>query len=399
MVSMMKHAWIFVFVGCILGHVAVRAASQKEGTPPPPGTVICASPDYARTWPGSPSFEVMPDGSYLSSHDLWGNAPLETRIYQSKDKGKTWKPAGMIPRMRHGMMFRLGATLFLLGVYDFHNDHGHNGSIAICRSTDSGKTWTVPQDEKTGLLLKKGKYEYLADPTPFLIHDGRLWKEVETVDYTGQDPRGFFNGFQPMCATAPVGCDLLNAANWTFSNALAWPKIPGFRGWAEGNAVCDRDGNVQILMRLERPDVGKSIGRIHVSADGRKITFDPQKDVCEFPGGSSKFVIRYDDASHKYWALSNWVQPGQKGFRTTLALVCSPDLKTWEVRSIIYQHARGNDIAGFNYCDWRAEGDDMIFNCRLGWYGKNFHDANYQTFDRIKDFRRRTRADDTRQFE
>ena len=45
--------------------------------------------------------------------------------------------------------------------------------------------------------------------------------------------------------------------------------------------------------------------------------------------------------------------------------------------------------AGFQYVDYEFEGDDIIFLCRTALNKPHgFHDSNYQTFDRVKNFRK-----------
>ena len=51
---------------------------------------------------------------------------------------------------------------------------------------------------------------------------------------------------------------------------------------------------------------------------------------------------------------------------------------------------RDQDVekVGFQYVDFEFEGDDILFLCRTAINGAaNFHDANYFTFHRIKNFR------------
>jgi hypothetical protein len=43
---------------------------------------------------------------------------------------------------------------------------------------------------------------------------------------------------------------------------------------------------------------------------------------------------------------------------------------------------------GFQYADFGFDGDDLIFLCRTSMNGSyHFHDANYSTFHRVKNFR------------
>ena len=70
----------------------------------------------------------------------------------------------------------------------------------------------------------------------------------------------------------------------------------------------------------------------------------------------------------------------------------SPDLKSWSVHKILLEHP---DVKrhGFQYVDWQFNKKDIIFLSRTAFddeYGgaNNYHDANYLTFHRIKNFRK-----------
>ena len=76
--------------------------------------------------------------------------------------------------------------------------------------------------------------------------------------------------------------------------------------------------------------------------------------------------------------------------RDYLALLVSPDLENWEIACDLYDY-RGidPDHIGFQYVDFEFDGDDIIYLCRTAINGANsFHDSNYTTFHRIKDFRK-----------
>ena len=70
----------------------------------------------------------------------------------------------------------------------------------------------------------------------------------------------------------------------------------------------------------------------------------------------------------------------------------SKELKEWQVVTDIMDY-RGVDDEhiGFQYVDFEIEGEDILFLCRTAFNGAhNYHDANYQTFHRIKSFRKRS---------
>jgi hypothetical protein len=228
-------------------------------------------------------------------------------------------------------------------------------------------------------------------------HNGRLWRAME--EYTG--PR--WGAFKAFVMSAPVDADLLKAANWTSTNRIGPVKTGldgNVGGVLEGNAVVAPDGAIVNVLRVEQPSFDESAAVMHVSPDGKTLSFDPQRDFILFPGGSKKFTIRYDEPSKKYWTLVNFVpnryrdsgrRPAQT--RNTLALACSTDLRNWEVRRELLND---DDVitVGFQYVDWLFDGDDIIAVVRTAFPEKdgttahNAHDANWMTFHRFAGFRK-----------
>ena len=127
---------------------------------------------------------------------------------------------------------------------------------------------------------------------------GRLWRAVEY--FTGW----WGTGFCPLVISAPIDADLLRAESWTVSNRLAWGNWQPYGGWLEGNVVVAPEGRLLNILRVQKPRRGKG-ARVQVGDDGKTIRFDPARDFLDFPGGSHKFTIRYDDQSKRYWSLVN----------------------------------------------------------------------------------------------
>ncbi|MBI5689359.1 MAG: exo-alpha-sialidase [Verrucomicrobia bacterium] len=272
--------------------------------------------------------------------------------------------------------------------------HGH---CTIRRSTDGGRTWTEPKDERSGLLFPDISYH--TAPTPVIVHQGRLWRAME--DEKGGEKWGLM--FRAFMLSAPEDADLLQASNWTASNAIprneTW--LGGrFGGWLEGNAVVDPQGRIVNVLRVDFRDVPEKAAIVRVSADGRTATFDPERDFIDFPGGCKKFVIRPDPKDGRYWTIANAVLPQHVGpevgrIRNAAVLMSSTDLRTWTPhRTIIYHPDVKNH--GFQYVDWLFEGDDLIVvsrtACDDGLGGAdNQHNSNYLTFHRVENFRRHVR--------
>ena len=233
---------------------------------------------------------------------------------------------------------------------------------------------------------------------PVIQHNGRLWRAIENAK---ADTKEWGKRYSAMVISAPVGSDLLNAANWTATNHLPYDPsyLDGkFRGWLEGNAVVTPEGKVVDILRVATSEPGRDMAAIvNISNDGTKATFDPESGFMDFVGGARKFSIRYDEKSKRYWTIANMVKeafshlPAGK-VRNTLVLKSSSDLKNWTVHKILLEHPDVENH-GFQYIDWQFDGRHILFLSRTAYddeFGgaNNNHDANYLTFHRIKRFRR-----------
>ena len=191
--------------------------------------------------------------------------------------------------------------------------------------------------------------------------------------------------------SAPGDSDLLDADNWTASNRLKYDQRWPGTGWLEGNVVIAPEGKLVNVLRVALAG-GDKAAVVHVSDGGKALSFDPEHDFIDFPGGANKFTIRYDRQSSRYWSLAN-KEKDPTAYRNILALTSSSDLIEWRVESIILRHADAGNHA-WQYVDWLFDGDDIVAVSRTAWDGAhNAHDANYFTFHRIADFRNRTMAD------
>jgi hypothetical protein len=357
-----------------------------------PGVVIDHQAASTGQYVGSPSLAILPDGTYVASHDLFGpktpKAPKakKTRVFVSKDRGKTWKKVATLDAFWSGLFVHRG-QLYLMGVT---TDYGH---VAIRRSTDEGRTWTNPADAHSGLLLSDARYH--TAPCPVIVHAGRVWRAIE--DREG--PGGWGSHFRSFVMSAPVDADLLEASNWARTPSLgrdpSW--LDGeFLGWLEGNAVAGPDGHVVNILRVANRQPRERVAMIHISDDGRSAAFDPARDFVDFPGGAKKFTIRFDAKSKLYWSLVNYVPPAYVAqnpdrVRNTVALVSSPDLHAWTVRCVLLHHLDVKAHA-FQYLDWQFDGDDLVAASRTAYDdgvggANNYHNANFLTFHRFPHFR------------
>ena len=369
--------------------------AQNTGVP---GIVISHQPAYTNQYIGSPSIAILSNGDYVASHDLFGPESFWliraiSHIYRSSDKGLTWSRIAEIKGAFWSKLFVHREALYFIGP-----DRNH-GILLIRKSTDGGVTWTEPVSKENGLLSVG---EYHCAPTPVIEHNGRLWRAMETAH---GPVRQWGKRYGAMMWSIPVDADLLKADNWTRSNFLLYDSTylsGNFNAWLEGNAVVAPSGEIVNVLRVDQRNSKQEMAAIvHVSADGKKAVFTPERDFVLFPGGSKKFSIRSDAESGQYWALSNAIpeefrmqfpEKNAAGFRNTLALISSPDLVNWHIHDIVLQHPDVQNH-GFQYVDWQFEGDDIVFVSRTACtdrFGgaRNNHDANFLTFHRINNFRK-----------
>jgi len=363
--------------------------------PPPatvPGIVIDHIPASTGVYVGSPSIAALPTGDYVASHDHFGPKSTEHKsalsaIFRSPDRGKTWKKVSEVQGAFWSTLFVHRGALYLFGT------DRHHGNIVIRRSTDGGSTWTAPS-------VLRGDGEYHCAPVPVLEHAGRLWRGFEWR----HPPIAWGVNYRATMLSAPVDADLLNPASWTLADPL--PSDRSWNGgdmgaWLEGNAVVTPTGELVDVLRVQTKSPDEKAAIVRVSADGKKMSFDPATGFVNFPGGAKKFTVRFDPQSKLYWSLASIVHERHRannpgGIRNTLALTCSADLTNWTVRCILLYHP---DVKkhGFQYVDWQFEGDGMIAVCRTAYDdglggARSAHDANYLTFHRVSNFRRLTMA-------
>ena len=358
-----------------------------------PGVVIAHSPASSGRYIGSPSLAVLPGGDYVASHDFFGPESGEFRraqsaIYRSMDRGATWRRIAEIDGAFWSTLFVHRGALYLMGT------DRHHGDVVIRRSTDGGRSWTTPENDRTGLL--RGGGEYHGAPVPVLEHGGRIWRGFERRD----PPVGWGVNYRAGMLSADIDADLLCAVSWTAAGFMPSSREwngGDMGGWLEGNAVAAPDGRVLDILRVETQLYPERAAVAEVSADGRAFLFDPERGFIDFPGGAKKFTIRFDPRSALYWSVVTDAAEADRGagrptkVRNTLALTCSSDLRAWTTRRTLLRHP---DVArhGFQYVDWQFDDRDIIAVCRTAYDdaeggARNHHDANYMTFHRIGDFR------------
>ncbi len=357
--------------------------------PAPYGTPLCISANQDKDYITDPAVVVLPQGDYLvACKSRFDGKNSVVRLLKSKDKGLTWSYLTELPSVGFFNFFVLKDAIYIMGT------KGGFNQVVILRSDDGGLTWTVPINTKNGLLTEAKSYHSASTATVF--HNGRVWRAMEDNIPLGK------RNFRALMMSAPLESDLLDAANWTLSEALPYDRSwlgdsVAFNGWYEGNAVVSPRGEIVNMLRVETFKYNEHSAIIHYSNNGIKVSFDPKTDIVPFPGGEKKFTIYFDSISHKYWTLSNMIFKEDHGkehaglLRNRLVLSSSADLYHWEVRDTLISHPDPHFHA-YQYVDWRIDGDDIIAVSRTAsdspkGLSTRQHDANYFTFHRFVDFR------------
>ncbi len=393
------HAAAFACMSCFIFSSTTQAVDFSNV----PGTVISyqEAPDLLdrildnEVYPASPSITVMPDGSYIASHDLFyetGDSRNHyTWIYRSADQGQTWTKQTEIDGAFWSTVFQINGELYLWGYRDGTSDP--TGDILIRKSTDYGLSWTDPIDAASG-LLKDG--DYGGTPNTPVIYNGRIW-----IAQSGK-----------RVMSASVNADLLLASSWTLSGSANTGNSPLGDDLVitESQIVASPLTGVVLL-----PKIGEHPNTVLLKVNSPTSIQSPgEDDWVSLPGGEKKFATQYDEVSGKFYILDNVVLPEHAGVttaaltRTTGALLSSTDLVNWDVEKIfLFTSNIDNGIWGeaFQYFQFAVDdvdqdgvADDLAVVSRTAFAVSGEtkpprgHDSNMITFHTIEDFRT-TQAD------
>lgn len=360
-----------------------------------PGVVVAHYARFLKTYVGSPSLCRFSASEYYATHDLFGPKSHEfesptTFIYKTNDAGQSWRRISTVAGSFWARLFTHNHHLYLFGV------DKHHGNLVIRRSFDKGVTWTEPYNATDG-LLRVGRYH--AAPTPVIIHDGRIWLACERADGPLTE---WGKCYGAMLLSASVDADLLHSESWKESSVQYYNSdyLEGqFGGFLEGNVVVTPAGLIHNILRVEDDSTFQEKVAVMTLKDTTTLSFSSDTDFRNFPGGSKKFTIRYDDITGLYLSLTNVisesdlnvyaVEPDQ--IRNTVTLVTSADLITWKPAVTVLTASNFHTTA-YQYIDWDFDSNDIILISRTAtsdWCGgaRSYHDSNFLTFHRINDFR------------
>ena len=151
------------------------------------------------------------------------------------------------------------------------------------------------------------------------------------------------------------------------------------------------------ILRVNVPPKGETAAMVHYDLKSKKLAFDPQTDFIHFPGGDVRFTIPLIPIQTLLVA-TNYIplvqaNPDPGSTSNTVGLISSPDLLHWTVKKAFFsQISRHRIHHAFQYLDWQFDGNDIIAVSRTAYDDglavlHTFHDANFLTFHRFKNFR------------
>lgn len=326
----------------------------------------------------SPSIAVLPEGDHIITDNLFGpgsgaERSGTTRVFRSRDGGRSWQAIATIRGMKRGSLFVHEAVLYLFGY------RAAPGDLLIRRSRDGGVTWSEPRDETDG-VLRRG--DFGGTPNRPVIHDGRIWIAV--------------SGRRVM--SAPVDAQLLRADSWILSERADTGHGPFGKKAVitEGQVVAAPETGVVVMPKIQGEPW---TALLRVGKEPRKLRDPRSDDWVAFPGGEKKFAVGYDSVTGSFFALSNPVLPAYADsgwppemIRNAAALLVSPDLRDWRVATVFLE-SPNVDYEAFQYLAYDIDGEDLVIAARTAFEigdGKppRGHDSNLTTFHRIEDFRR-----------
>ncbi|UJR16662.1 hypothetical protein I4U23_003562 [Adineta vaga] len=384
---------------------------------------------------GSPSIVRLSSGRLLASHDFFGpgtkSYPQNVSVYSSDDDGVTWTFISYILRTYFTTLTVYNDRIYAIGIRGGKNDSG----IVIHRSIDNGASWNYNQSDE-GVLLFNGWFD--SGAMPIVTANQMMYRTVEYHVGTGKWPYPF--------QAAIISCNLssyslsknitaddpiMSLRNWKITPPLpfdtkwlpkTYPNLtaPGF---LEGNIVVlqktsskNDDEQLRILNVLRFNSIPLSNLAIILELNQTLNTLS-FISVIHFPGGMSKFTIRFDPITQIYITLCNpvTVEPVVDQ-RNILSLSYTNDLEhlnNWHIAAdrLLYDDTglTVNDslrYTGFHYVDWQFDrlssfdnksscsqwncdgGPDMIYLVRTGYRGANsYHNSNRITYKTLPNYR------------
>lgn len=332
----------------------------------------------------SPSLLKHPDGYLLASMDVYAaNHPQNlTFIFRSDDGGKSWYYLSELMPCFWGKLFLHHGEVYMLACSTEYGD------LLISKSCDGGKSFSSPVTLLRGSNGKNGGEGVHKNPQNIVIKNGRLYNTMEWGSWAN---KAYCHA--AMVMSCDLKDDLLNPASWSFSEPRRFDhfskeltELPLRTMTIEGTLVIDPAGKLLNIMRFGK--YGKAIVyEVDEKNPHAPLSYDR---LMDFPANLSKFMIKYDEATGRYFSIATRLyDPEIPKARNLLSLMTSKDLVTWEVVCDLYDFRdRDHKLTGLQYVDFEFDGEDLIYLCRTAFNGANtYHNSNYVTFHRIENFR------------
>ena len=332
----------------------------------------------------SPSLVRHPDGFLLASMDVFAaNHPQNlTLIFRSDDDGATWHYVSELMPCFWGKLFIHKNDLYMLSCSTEYGD------LLIGKSTDGGKTFSAPVTLLRGANGKNGSSGVHKNPQNIVYHNGRIYETLEWGSWANKE-----YCHAAMVMSCDENDDLLVPENWSFTDPRPFSQfapeiadLPDCTMTIEGTLTVAPDGKLYNIMRFGKYATAL-VYAVNTEDHDAPLTY---ARCMNFPANYSKFMIKYDEVSKKYYSVATRLYEREKaGARNLLSLMASADLETWDVVTDLYDlRDEDHKKVGLQYVDFFFEGDDILYLCRTAINNaNNFHDANYSTFHRIKNFR------------
>ncbi|MBQ9921616.1 MAG: hypothetical protein IJO52_05480 [Clostridia bacterium] len=236
---------------------------------------------------------------------------------------------------------------------------------------------------------KNGNDGVHKNPQNIVIYNDRIYTTLEWGSWSNNNYR-----HAAMVMSCDINDNLLVPENWSFSaprkfNPNFAPEVahlPYCAMTIEGTLVTDPKNRLLNVMRFSG-DRCVLAYEVNTREHEAELSYS---HCIPFPANLSKFMIKYDVVSKKYYSIASRLCETIKTNRNLLSLMASDDLENWYVVLDLLDYSNQDpNKTGFQYVDFEIEGEDIIYLCRTAMNNAhNFHDSNYSTFHRIQNFRK-----------